>query len=228
MRLEQATLLTGVAAARGLTVVIDVFRASTTACHVAAFRPASYMIVGDSRTAVRLASSFPRPFLVGKPEPGCSLIYDVPNSPTRISEHLLHQRTIIHRTAAGARGILRAANADDVILAGFVNVAAVARYVQLRRPTEVTLVAMGHEGTVRSIEDELCSTAIAAALVGEAFDLAPWLPALRRGPGRYFFADAQDEYPLADFERCTELDRFAFVLRAEIRGDYAELRRIDC
>lgn len=228
MRVERASLLTGAAAARGLTVVIDAFRAFTTACHAAASSPGSYVLVGDSTTAARLAGTFPRPLLVGKSEPGASLVYDVPNSPTRLGEYQLRERTIIHRTGAGARGILRATNADEVLVAGFVNVAAVARYVRLRAPVEVTLVAMGHEGTARSLEDELCAEAIAAALAGAAFDLAPWLAPLRDGPGRYFFADTQDEYPRADFERCTELDRFSFVLRAELRGDYAELRRIDC
>lgn len=228
MRVEQATLLAGAGTARGLTVIIDVFRAFTTACHAAASAPATYLVVGNSTIAARLAGAFPRPLLVGKPEPRASLVYDVPNSPTRLGEHRLRERTIIHRTGAGARGILRATGADEVVVAGFVNVAAVARYVQLRDPAEVTLVAMGHEGTTSSLEDELCAKAIAAALAGGSFDLAPWLAPLRDGPGRYFFADTQDEYPRADFERCTELDRFSFVLRAELRGDYAELRRIDC
>lgn len=228
MRIERETLLSGATAARGLTVIIDAFRAFTTACHVASSAPASYVLVGNSLTAARLVGTSSRPLLVGKPEPGASLAYDVPNSPTRLTEYQLRERTIIHRTGAGARGILRATRADEVLVAGFVNVAAVARYIRLHDPAVVTLVAMGHEGTTSSLEDELCAEAIDAALSGEAFDLASWLAPLREGPGRYFFADTQDEYPRADFERCTELDRFSFVLRAELRGDYAELHRIDC
>lgn len=220
--------MAGAAAARGVTVIIDAFRAFTTACHVAASEPASHLVAGDSATVARLARASPRPLLVGKPEPSASLVYDVPNSPTRLGEHRLRDRTIIHRTGAGVRGILRATGADEVLVAGFVNVAAVTRYIRRHDPAEVTLVAMGHEGTASSLEDELCAEAIAAALVGRAFDLAPWLAPLRDGPGRYFFADTQDEYPRADFDRCTELDRFSFALRAEIHGDYAELRRIDC
>ncbi|MBK8262663.1 MAG: 2-phosphosulfolactate phosphatase [Nannocystis sp.] len=228
MHTEVTTLLAGASSARGLVVIIDAFRAFTTACHGAAASPGSYVLVGDSSTAARLAAYRPRPLLVGKAELGASLGYDVPNSPTLLRAHLLRNRTIIHRTGAGARGILQATAADEVIAASFVNAAAIARYIRLQAPTRVTLVAMGHEGTSPTLEDALCAKAIQADLLGQPFDLGPWLQPLREGSGRYFFEGAQEEYPRADFDECTALDRFSFVLRAEVHGDYAELIRVDC
>jgi 2-phosphosulfolactate phosphatase len=108
-----------------------------------------------------------------------------------------------------------------------VNAGAVARYVCARRPSIVTLVAMGHEGETPSAEDEISAEVIAARIRGEPFDLSPHIAALRDGPGQYFFTEAQHDYPREDFARCTDVDRFAFVLRAERRGAYARLVRID-
>jgi 2-phosphosulfolactate phosphatase len=218
--------LAGARAACGLTVIIDVFRACTAACYAATQSPLRYLLVGDSVRAARLAASTERPFLVGKPEPGAVLRYDVPNSPTRIVAHDLAARTVIHRTAAGARGVL-AGGAAEVVCAGLVNAGAVSRYVRARRPRRVTLVAMGHEGRTPSAEDGLCAELITAHLLERRLDLAPRLEALRDGPGRYFFGENQDDYPRADFARCTEVDRFSFVLRAERHRTHAELVRVD-
>jgi len=80
--------------------------------------------------------------------------------------------------------------------------------VRARRASVVTLVAMGHEGETPSAEDELTAEVIAARIRGEPLDLSPRIDALRDGPGRYFFTEAQHEYPREDFERCTDVDRF--------------------
>lgn len=228
-RVEKRFLLEGAASARGLTVIIDVFRAFTTACYLMEAAPGDYFLVGDSATAARLAATVPAPFLVGKPELGAALRYDIPSSPTRALGQPVAGRTIIHRTGAGARGILRAVAATELIAASLVNLDALVRYLRARaRPGEViTLVCMGHEGETRSDEDELCADAIAAGLRGEPFDLAPRARDLREGPGRYFFTDAQDEYPSEDFARCTAPSRHDFILRAERRGDHARLVRVD-
>lgn len=229
VRVEKRFLLEGAASARGLTVIIDVFRAFTTACYLMEGEPRDYFLVGDSAAAARLAATVAAPFLVGKPELGAALRYDIPSSPTRARGQPVAGRTIIHRTGAGARGILRAVAATELIAASLVNLDAIVRYLRARaRPEDlITLVCMGHEGETPSDEDELCADAIAAGLRGEPFDLAPRARDLREGPGRYFFTDAQDEYPSEDFARCTAPAHHDFVLRAERRGDHARLVRVD-
>lgn len=227
MRIEKQTSLVGAAGAQGLTVIIDTFRAFSTACYVMEASPWEYFLVDDSSTAAELASRSPEPLLLGKPEPGADLAYDAPNSPTHVLAHRIEGRTIIHRTSAGARGVLCADGASEVITGSLVNASAVARYVRARRPPIVTLVAMGHEGATPSAEDEIAADCIAAGIRGEPFDLSPHISMLRSGPGSYFFAEAQHEYPREDFARCTAIDRFSFVLRAERFGTYARLVRID-
>ncbi len=227
MQIHVLHLLEGASAARGLAVIIDVFRAFTTACHVAEQAPAAQLLVSRCDVAARLAAEASRPFLIGKPEKGSTLAYDCPNSPTIVASHPLAGRTVIHRSAAGAAGILRATAATEVLAAAFVNADAVARYLLARSPALVTLVCMGHEGTASSPEDELCARYLLARLRGRRFEVKPRLPPLRDGPGRYFFAGEHDEYPQTDFARCTETNRFGFVLRADVHGDHARVARVD-
>jgi 2-phosphosulfolactate phosphatase len=209
--------------AHGTTIVIDVFRAFTVACHAFASGASRYLLAPTSPIAARLAAAHPNALLVGKPELGATLRYHIPNSPTRLLEQRLDGRSIIHRSGAGVPGVLAATAADEILTGAMVNAGATVRYLQKRQAAHVSLLIMGHEGQGADLEDELCARLIQARLAGEPFDLAPWLDQLRTTTGRYFYTDAQREYPREDFDRCLDLDRFDFVLRAENLGDHAEL-----
>jgi 2-phosphosulfolactate phosphatase len=212
--------------ARGVAVVIDVFRAFTVACQAFELGVADYLLAPTSAVAARLACEHPDALLVGKPEIGASVRYHIPNSPTRLLEQPLTGRTIIHRTGAGVPGVLAAAEADEILTGALVNADAIVRYLQRRAPEHVSLLILGHEGSGADLEDELCARLIQARLASEPFDLGSWYAQLRAGPGRYFFTEAQQEYPREDFDRCLALDRFDFVLCAELQGDHAQLHAV--
>ncbi len=211
--------------ATGLAVIIDVFRAFTTACYVADRHPCAYFLFTTSDAVGTLPDVGDNPLLIGKAELGVDLGYHIPNSPTLSRRAGVEGRLVLHRSGAGAKGVLAATAADEIITGSFVNAAAVARYIRRTQPRQLSIVPMGHEAGTPSLEDELCAECIAALVRGEEFDLTPHLDALRTGPGKYFFEGAA-EYPPEDFERCLERDRFDFVLQATLHGDYAELRRL--
>jgi 2-phosphosulfolactate phosphatase len=211
-------------ASRSVTVVIDAFRAFATASFIFDRMPADYLLATSSQVARRLATERPDVLLIGKPEIGADLTYDIPNSPARSLDVRVAGRTVIHRTEAGARGVLLAGHSDVVLVAGFVNAGATAHLVNTLGAT-ATLRPMGHEATTPSLEDDLCAALIQARIDGRKFDLGPHLRDLREGPGRYFFGENQTEYPRRDFDLCTEIDRFAFAIRAHLVGDYARLER---
>lgn len=227
MQIETHHLLEGAANATGVVVIIDVFRASTTTCYVMSQSPTDYFLVGDSITVAQLKKADSQAFLIGKPEGGLEPQYDIPNSPTLSLHHDLSTRVVVHRTAAGARGVLNALRADEVLVAGFVNVGATVTYIQNQKSSVVSLVCMGHEGTLPAPEDELCAEFFMARLKGgEGVADRERIHTLRLTSGAYFFGEAQGEYPTADFERCLEIDRFAFAVRAEQIGSYARLRKV--
>lgn len=213
MVIRELETLDGARRAEGLVVIVDVFRACSTACAIAAGRPAKHVVVGDDRDAAELKARTPSAILIGKAEPGAAVRYDLPNSPSRVLDVDLAGRVVVHRTMGGARGILAATRASEVICATFPNVSSAARYIRKVQPREVSLVALGHRGASRSAEDVACAKHIRALLEGrvpEPLDLK----ALRESSGRDFFFGPQTEYPAGDFTFCLTVDCFDFVLRA--------------
>lgn len=207
-----------------VTVVIDAFRAFATAAYILHQRPREYLLTSTSASAGRLAAADLDALLVGKPEIGARVAYDIPNSPARVVETRIAGRRVVHRTEAGARGVLAA---DGIVLvAGFVNARATAAWLRRTR-AHVRLWPMGHEAASPTLEDDLCAACIESLLMGRGFDLRPHREALREGPGRYFFGEDQWQYPREDFERCLELDRFDFAIQAEVRGDHARLSAVE-
>lgn len=206
-----------------VTIIIDVFRAFTTAGYVLKQNPQTYLLTSKCHVIARLAQHFPSPLLIGKPEKGSSLLYDIPNSPTRTKGVNMKGRPILHRTEAGAKGILQARNSDIILAVGLVNAHATAQYIHTLPQPIIKILPMGHEGVTPSIEDHLCQLYLEACLRREEMPLASLLPQLRTGPGRYFFSSDQWQYPIEDFERCIRTKRFDFAIQAQLQGDYAIL-----
>lgn len=208
-----------------VTVIIDVFRAFTTVPYVLERNPASYALAVKQSVIAILAAKCINPLVIGKPEKGTEGFYHIPNSPTRAQEVDITGRNIIHRTEAGAKGVLQAQTADLVLVASFVNATATANYIKRLKDPQVVYAPMGHEGTLPSLEDDVCSEYIQAIVNGKKIELAPYIPRFREGPGKYFFSEDQRQYPKEDFDRCLEVDRFSFAIQAIVKGDYAILTR---
>jgi 2-phosphosulfolactate phosphatase len=101
-----------------------------------------------------------------------------------------------------------------VLTGSLVNAAAIVRYIQQRTPAQVTLVRMGYEARERCMEDDLCAELLAARLRGEIFQTGDIRERLRLAPAakKFFDPGCQHYAPQADFDLCTSVDRFDFVL----------------
>jgi 2-phosphosulfolactate phosphatase len=154
--------------------------------------------------------------------------FDCGNSPTELERFDLRDRTLIHTTHSGTQGLAAARGADEVITGALVNVGAIVRYIRSREPANVTLVRMGHEAAERCAEDDLCARLLQQRLAGEQSQVADVRQELRGAPSaRKFFDPACDWAPQRDFELCTQVDAFDFVLRLERGAVPAQLQRID-
>lgn len=209
-----------------VTIVIDVFRAFTTACYILRGSPARYILASSTPVIADLAAAYPGALSVGKPEIGQDWHYDIPNSPTRVKACTLYNRTVLHRTEAGARGVLEACKdpAQIVLAAGFVNALATADYVSALSPASVQIKPMGFEAISPSLEDDVCATYLEALLRGEAMSLESYIPAIRAGAGQYFFSEDQWQYPVEDFSRCLRVGHCDFAVRAVACEGYALLK----
>ena len=228
MQIVITDFVAGAQSARGLTVIIDVFRAFSVAAYAFHHGVARIVPVGPVETARALKAQHPDWLLIGERHARALPGFDCGNSPTDVSRLDLAGRTLIHTTHSGTQGLTSAQQADEVITGALVNAAAIVGYIRERQPQLVTLTRMGHEARERCEEDDLCAEIIAARLRGESPDVSDVRPRLRSASSAAkFFDPVCDWAPLEDFDRCTEVDRFPFVLRLQRESAMPTLARYD-
>jgi 2-phosphosulfolactate phosphatase len=228
MQIDVVDFIAGARSARGLVVVIDVFRAFSVAAYAFSRGAVASIPVADIDAARRLKADDPNRILLGerfaKPLPG----FDCGNSPTELERIDVTGRTLVHTTHSGTQGLANAVNADEIITGALVNCAAIVRYIQTRDPQQVTLVRMGQEATSRCAEDDLCAELILARLQNEQPDVSTVRSRLMSAESaKKFFDPACDWAPERDFDLCTEVDRFDFVLRLDRSAQPPTLRLVD-
>ncbi|MBL7972076.1 MAG: 2-phosphosulfolactate phosphatase, partial [Prolixibacteraceae bacterium] len=105
MKIEILQLLEGAKKSQGLTVIIDVFRAFSTACY--AFDAGIQRIypVGDLAEAYRLKEQNPGYLLVGERNEKKPEGFDFGNSPSQLLNTNLNGKTMVHTTSSGTQGI---------------------------------------------------------------------------------------------------------------------------
>ena len=230
MQIDVVDHVAGASRARGIALVIDVFRAFTVAPHAVAAGASRVLPVGAIEDALALRHAMPDAVLVGERHARRLPGFDAGNSPTEILAIGVAGRPVVHTTHAGTQGLVNATGADEVLTASLVNVSALVRYVKARSPQFVTIVRMGHEARERCAEDDFCAEALVTLFSGgRAPTTAEARDRLRNAPAAIKFFDREADWaPLTDFDYCTEVDRFDFVLRLRTGADgRRELERID-
>ncbi len=220
MEVRILQLLEGARQARGLTVIIDVFRAFSAACYLFAAGARRILPVAEVEEARALKAQHPEYLLVGevggRRPPG----FDYGNSPSELERAELRGRTIVQRTSAGTQGLVQARGAEELLTGAFVNAPALVAYIRRRAPLAVSLVCMGQAARVPSEEDTLCAGFLRSALQGEAPDFPAIREVLRGSHAASRFFDPEKTWaPERDFDLCLALGRFDFVLRAETGPD---------
>ncbi len=146
--------------AGGLAVVIDVLRASTTILHALAAGCVAVRPCAELGAARRLAGAMPAgKVLLGGERGGLPLEdFDLGNSPREYTAARCKNTTLVLTTTNGTRALARAAEADRVVVAAFVNYSAVCEQLrQDRRPLH--LVCAGTDGAP-TLEDTLLAGAL--------------------------------------------------------------------
>lgn len=228
MNITVLQLLNGARQAKGLTVIIDVFRAFSVSCYAYGNGVVRIYPVGDIMEAYRLKGEYPDYILVGerneKKPPG----FDFGNSPSQLLQADLSGKTMVHTTSSGTMGIANALLADEIITGSFVNAGAIIRYVEQQDPENLSLVCMGYACTYPTDEDTFLAEYIQAKLEGRPVCFDAMVDRLRTGSGARFFApEKQDWAPFSDFNLCLDLDRFNFILKVEKDKRRNYLKKID-
>jgi len=228
MTVEILQLLEGARKAQGLTVIIDVFRAFSTACYAYGSNIQRIYPVGDLEKAYQLKQINPEYILVGERNEQKPEGFDYGNSPSQLMTGNLSGKTMVHTTSSGTQGIANATHADEILTGSFVNAQAIINYIRKQNPEKVSLVCMGYSCQYPTDEDTLLAVYIKNELEGISNDFPAMVEQIRKGDGARFFApEKQDWAPVADFDLCLSLNRFNFVLKVEQENDLNYLTKID-
>ena len=214
MNVRILQLVEGARAARGLTVVIDVFRAFSVEAYLMAKGAEKIYPVGDADLAYRLKEEHPEYLLAGERHGRIMPGFDTGNSPSELAALDIAGRTVVHTTSAGTQGIANALYADEILGCSLVNAKATADYIRKSGAVTVSLVCMGLMAKAPTEEDTLCAEYIKSLLEGKPMELSDEIEMLKHTSGAKFFDPAQNEvFPKEDFLLCTDVDRFDFVLK---------------
>jgi len=228
MQIEILQLLEGAKKAQGLTVIIDVFRAFSTACYAFGNGVQRIYPVGDLAKAYQMKDKNPEFILVGERNEQKPEGFDFGNSPSQLLESDLLGKTMVHTTSSGTQGIANATGAAEILTGSFVNAGAIISYIRTQNPERVSLVCMGYSCQHPTDEDTLLAVYIKNELEGKPNNFGAMVDQIRTGDGARFFAPEKQEWaPKADFDLCLSLDRFNFVLKVEQENGLNYLRKIE-
>jgi 2-phosphosulfolactate phosphatase len=216
MEISIHSLLEGATRATGTVVVIDVFRAFTTAAVALANGASRIVMVRSVEEALALRDAGVGQISMGEVQGRAPPEFDFGNSPFEISSVDFRDKTIIQRTSAGTQGIVAAIQAKRLYAASLVTAEATVRALLSGSPDQISLVAMGDNGINRTDEDELCAIHLRNRLEGRPGDA----DAIRRlifagGEVGRFHDPARPYLHPEDVDIALDVDRYDFALRVE-------------
>ncbi|HLW03925.1 MAG TPA: 2-phosphosulfolactate phosphatase [Ktedonobacterales bacterium] len=216
----QRVYRTDAAQARGIVLVIDVFRAFSVAAYAFAGGVQQLWLVRAVEDALALREREPKARLAG--EVGGRLIpgFDFNNSPARMAAADVQGRLLIQCTGAGTQGAVGAVNASHLLLCSLVNARATAAYArELAATTDGLITLMPTEPIgatgITTTEDDICADYLEALLTERADaeqardNGIAWL----RTSGRLaIFEQGIPDFPFEDIAAALAVDRFHFAM----------------
>jgi 2-phosphosulfolactate phosphatase len=220
MEIRLLSLLEGARLAAGTVVIIDVYRAFTTAAVALQRGAARILLVDTPEAAFKLRREDQGDLCMGEVSgikvPG----FDFANSPLELSQAGVHGQTLIQSTSAGTKGVVAAGRAEVLFAAALVNAEATVHAVLARRPSLVSLVAMGTNGTMRSDEDEQCALYLRNRLRGRRPDPAAVRSLVLSAHDSAKFDDPErPHFDPRDRDMALQIDSTPFAIRVRVEGD---------
>lgn len=228
MEIRRLKLLEGAGEARGIAVIVDVFRAFSCEPVLHALGAERVLLEADVDKCLAMRG---HAVLLGELDGSAIDGFDLPNSPyfiLRKGAGFFRERPAVHRSSAGVCGALAAMeHADEVMLTSFMTARATADYIVSRRPRCVSIVAMGDHRRLEVPEDLRCADYVDSLLSGRPYDhLQATDEILSNDSAQKFLRGDQPQYPKEDPALCLQRDLFDFALRAEKRGDWIEALKV--
>ena len=230
MEIRLGSLTRDAREAAGTVIVIDVFRAFTTAALAFDQGAAAITLIAEAEDALALYRSGVGEVLLGEVDGKRPPGFDYGNSPYELTGVDLTGKSLVQSTRAGTVGVaaaFAAPDTDTIYLGSLVVAAATVQAVRRENPELVTILAMGDQGVVRSDEDEQCALYLRNLLEGRE----PDPDALRQlimagGATEKFFDPAQPQYHPQDVELALQISKYPFAMRVSRENGRPVARKV--
>ena len=214
MEIRIDSLYRGARDARGTVVIIDVFRAFTTAAVAFSKGAQKIVLVAEVEDALKLREDGIGDICMGEVNGIRPDGFDLGNSPYEMLDADVEGKTLIQSTRAGTVGMSAAVNASRIYAGSFAIADATVRAILRDAPDLVTIVAMGWEARVHADEDEQCALYLRNLLQGRKPDPDAVRALVLAGEEAQKYADpAQPQYHPEDRDMALHIDSVDFAIK---------------
>jgi 2-phosphosulfolactate phosphatase len=214
MEIRLGSLVRDAREAVGAVVIIDVFRAFTTAAIAFDRGATEIVLVAEIDEALELHRRGIGDLVMGEVGGARPDGFDFGNSPHEISQANVAGKTLVQSTRAGTVGVAAASKADTIFLGSFVVAQATIDAVSQEEPEIVSIIAMGDQGVVRSDEDEHCGIYLRNVMEGRRPDFNAVKELIMAGGAtQKFFDKSQPQFHPEDVTLALEADRYDFAMK---------------
>ena len=195
-------------------VIIDVFRAFTTAAVAFSKGAEKIVLVAEVEEALRLREQGVGEICMGEVDGIRPDGFDLGNSPYEMLDADVAGKTLIQSTRAGTVGMSAAVNASEIYAGSFAIAGATVRAIMQDDPEIVTIVAMGLEARIHADEDEQCALYMRNLLQGRKPDHDAVRSLVLVGEEAQKYADpSQPQYHPEDRDMALQFDSVDFAIK---------------
>jgi len=228
MEIRLGSLVRDAREAQGVVLIIDVFRAFTTAAIAFNNGAKRIVLVAEIDEARALKKQGYGDILMGEVDGKRPEGFDFGNSPYEVSTADFTNKSIIQSTRAGTVGAAAATQADSIYVTSFAIADATVTAVLAENPQLVSIIAMGDQGKVRSDEDEQCGIYLRNRLEGRNPDHDSVRNLiLTGGATQKFFDDNLTHYHPKDVELALQINQFPFAIKVSREQGVLIAQRLD-
>jgi 2-phosphosulfolactate phosphatase len=219
MDIRIGSLLRGAQEAEGTAIVIDVFRAFTTAAIAFSKGVEKIVLVAEVEEALELRNRGVGDLCMGEVAGMRPEGFDFGNSPFELSQAEVSGKTLIQSTRAGTVGVNAARNAEQIYVGSLVIAEATVKAILRDAPDLVSIVAMGSEGKTRTDEDEQCALYLRNLLQGRKPDHDAVRSLILVGEESQKYGDpARPHFHAKDKELALQIDTIPFAIKVSREG----------
>ena len=214
MEIRIGSLLRGAQEAEGTAIVIDVYRAFTTAAIAFSRGVEKIVLVAEVEEALELRNRGLGDLCMGEVAGIRPEGFDFGNSPFELSQAEVSGKTLIQSTRAGTVGVSAAQNAEQIYVGSLVIAEATVKAILRDAPDLVSIVAMGSEGKTRTDEDEQCALYLRNLLQGRKPDHDAVRSLILVGEESQKYGDpARPHFHAKDKELALQIDTIPFAIK---------------